>query len=268
MLVPAHHSTATLLRGSPGRIAAGVLLVGFAGAVAGWLLPRGPVTTAEAMVTLLAALAVGVGAGWSARTRWVLLGAPVTFMVVFELARMRVDGPTVDGIPVNGLYGVIALVGGRGVDALLVMLPLLVGCGWGLVLARRLHRPAAVARPTDGAWCAAASWCWPPPPWCCSPRGCCGPRRPRPFSEPTARRWPAASPSSSTCRSVATTRRSCSAACPPRRRSCCSSKAAPAAPRWAGCATPAKTSSRTSSSPPGTSAAPASPTTRWSRPPP
>lgn len=138
-----HHPTPQPLRnfGTPG--AAGIMLVGFAGAPAGWLLPRGPVTTAEAVATLLIGLGVGVGAGWLTRTRWVLLLAPVAFVVVFELVRMRIVGPTVDGISLNGLYGVIALVGGRGVDAILVLLPLLVGCSWGLVLARRLHRPPA-----------------------------------------------------------------------------------------------------------------------------
>jgi pimeloyl-ACP methyl ester carboxylesterase len=122
-----------------------VLLIGFAGAVAGWLLPRGPVTTTEAIVALVTALAVGVGVGWLTRTRWILLTAPVAFIVVFELVRMRVDGPTVDGISLNGLYGVIALLGGRGIDAVLVLLPLAVGSAWGLVLAREQHRSPAIS---------------------------------------------------------------------------------------------------------------------------
>ena len=117
----------------------GVLLVALAGAVAAWLVPRGPVTTREALVAVVAALLVGLGAAWLARTRWILLIAPLTFMAVFELLRIRVDGPTVDGITPNGLYGVIALVAGRGIDALLMLLPLTVGCAWGLVLARRFR---------------------------------------------------------------------------------------------------------------------------------
>jgi hypothetical protein len=63
-------------------------------------------------------------------------------MAVFELARIRVEGPTVDGIDLGGLYGVIALIGGRGIDALLMLLPLIVGCGWGVVLGRRYVRTA------------------------------------------------------------------------------------------------------------------------------
>jgi pimeloyl-ACP methyl ester carboxylesterase len=61
--------------------------------------------------------------------------------------RIRVDGPTVDGIALNGLYGVIALIGGRGIDALLMLLPLTVGCGWGLVVARRFGRSATTRLP-------------------------------------------------------------------------------------------------------------------------
>jgi pimeloyl-ACP methyl ester carboxylesterase len=107
------------------------------GAVAGWLTPRGPVTTVEALTAVVAALAVGVASGWLMRSRWAMLIAPLTFMLVFELARMRVDGPTVDGIRLDGIYGVIALIGGRGVDALLLLLPMVVGVSYGVLLANR-----------------------------------------------------------------------------------------------------------------------------------
>ncbi|QCX27690.1 alpha/beta fold hydrolase [Nocardioides jishulii] len=131
------------------RSAAGVLLVGVAGAITGWLVPRGPVTTVEAVTVLLVMVAVGLVAGWSTRARWILLAAPMSYGLVFELVRVRIDGPTVDGISLDGLYGVIALVGGRGVDAVLMLLPLVVGCGWGLVLARRVE-PSPGAPPPGG----------------------------------------------------------------------------------------------------------------------
>lgn len=137
----------TLLETAPRRVGSAVGLLVLAAALAGWLIPRGPVTTTEAVLSLLAAVAVGVGAGWLLRTQWALLVAPVTFMVVFELARMRVDGPTVDGISSFGIYDIIALVVGRGVDALLLLLPLMVGGGWGVLLAHRSDRsPRPVRR--------------------------------------------------------------------------------------------------------------------------
>ncbi len=108
-----------------------------AGAVAGWLVPRGPVTTAGAVVTVVGAVAVGALAGWWLASRWALLLAPVTFVLAFEVARMRVDGPTVDGIRLTDAYGLIALVIGRGVDTLLILFPMVVGATYGAALARR-----------------------------------------------------------------------------------------------------------------------------------
>lgn len=125
---------------TPRRVAAAVGLVALAAALAGWLMPRGPVTTPQALISLIVAVAVGFGAGRLMRTRWAVLLAPTVFMAVFEVARMRIEGPTVDGISLSGLYGIIALVGGRGIDALLLLLPLVVGCGWGVMVARRSER--------------------------------------------------------------------------------------------------------------------------------
>jgi len=108
-----------------------------AGTLAGWWIPRGPVTTGEAVVTMLAGLGVGFGAGRSTGSRWAFLITPATFAICFELIRLRVDGPTVDGIRLDGIYGAIMLIAGRGVDAVLVLVPIMVGVGYGLVTFRR-----------------------------------------------------------------------------------------------------------------------------------
>ena len=92
----------------------GALAVAIAwGALAGWWTPRGPVTTVEALVAVAASLVVGVVGGWLTRSRWAMLLAPVTFVAVFELTRLRVDGPMADGIHAS-FYGAIALITGRG----------------------------------------------------------------------------------------------------------------------------------------------------------
>ena len=120
-----------------------VALVTSMAVLAGWLTPRGPVTTVEAVFTLVAALVLGFAVGFLIRSRWALLLAPAVFMLVFELVRIPTNGPTVDGIRLDGLYGVIAFVGGRGIDAILFLLPLMLGVSYGLALARRLApRPA------------------------------------------------------------------------------------------------------------------------------
>ncbi len=59
-----------------------------------------------------------------------MLVAPVVFALAFELARMPVDGPTVDA-PHLSTYGVFALVVGRGLLALLTLIPLVIGAAWG-----------------------------------------------------------------------------------------------------------------------------------------
>lgn len=147
VMVMSEHDSSPTQNTTARRIAAAVGLIVLAAALAGWLLPRGPVTTAQGLVCLAVLVVVGFGAGWLLRTRWVVLIAPVAFMVVFEVARMRVEGPTVDGISVSGLYGIIALIGGRGIDALLLLLPLVVGCAWGLMMARRSERSATAQPP-------------------------------------------------------------------------------------------------------------------------
>jgi pimeloyl-ACP methyl ester carboxylesterase len=108
-----------------------------AGALAGWLIPRGAVTTVEAVVVVVAAICVGFLAGRMVASRWALLATPATFAVLFELARLRVDGPTVDGIRLDGIYGLMMLISGRGVDAVLILLPMALGVGYGLVTHRR-----------------------------------------------------------------------------------------------------------------------------------
>lgn len=103
----------------------------------GWLMPRGPVTTTQALTTVALGLLVGAVGGWAMRSRWALLLTPAVFVLVFEVARARVDGPTVDAPRLGDLYGVLTLLAGRGVDAVLILLPMLVGVGLGLAYARR-----------------------------------------------------------------------------------------------------------------------------------
>jgi proline iminopeptidase len=120
-----------------GVLAAFVLAAGF-GLISAWLTPRGPITTSEALISMGVALVVGVGAGLVLANRWSILATPVVFAAVFELARLGVEGPTVDAINLSGMYGIIALVLGRVVLGLLVLAPLALGSVYGVRLAGRL----------------------------------------------------------------------------------------------------------------------------------
>lgn len=123
----------------------GVLVVIAAGwgLLAGWWTPRGPVTTAQAQTAIALSLVVGGLGGWWTRSRWAMLLAPVAFAAVFELSRAAVTGPLVDGIRIvgGGTFGILAFVLGRGLHAILALLPMVLGAALGAGLARRPHRP-------------------------------------------------------------------------------------------------------------------------------
>ena len=126
--------------------------VGFAIAVAvpavfalisAWLAPRGPLTTSQALGSMVIALAVGLVAGMVTASRWSLLIAPVVFTIVFEIARVGTVGLTVDGIQLGSFYGITAFVLGRVVPGVLVLIPMILGARYGVVLAGRLGHEAA-----------------------------------------------------------------------------------------------------------------------------
>jgi proline iminopeptidase len=124
-------------------ISAGVGLAAAWGGVAAWWTPRGPLTSAQALWSMALSLVVGVAVGIALRSRWAILSAPVSFALVFELARIETSGPTVDGAQFS-TYGILALIVGRGFHALVSLLPMLLGAAVGAGVARR-------ARAVDGS---------------------------------------------------------------------------------------------------------------------
>ena len=113
-----------------------VVAVAFALA-SGWLTPRGPITTSQALMSMAAALIVGGAAGLAMGNRWSILVAPVVFALVFELGRLGLEGPTVDAINLGSMYGIIAFVLGRVLHGLLVLAPMVLGAVYGVWLAGR-----------------------------------------------------------------------------------------------------------------------------------
>jgi pimeloyl-ACP methyl ester carboxylesterase len=115
-----------------------------AGLLSAGLTPRGPVTTTQALFTMAAALVIGLVAGLVAGNRWSSLAAPAVFIVVFELARLGVAGPTVDGIHLGSTYGIIAFVLGRLFHGLLVLAPMILGTIYGVLLAAHWGKAPSV----------------------------------------------------------------------------------------------------------------------------
>jgi proline iminopeptidase len=143
--------------GGDRRVGVGAAIVVSAvfGAVAAWWTPRGPLTTTAALSTMLVGLIVGGAAGLAMRSRWAMLVAPLSFVVVFELLRIGATGPTVDRPLAFTTYGIMALVVGRGVHGLLVLLPMVLGASFGAAAARRRTvDPDALGatRPTVGVF--------------------------------------------------------------------------------------------------------------------
>ncbi len=124
--------------------AAGIGL-GFA-LLSAWLTPRGPVTTAEALVSMGAALGVGIIAGlMTGHKSAVLVVMPVVFIVALEFARIGMAGPTVDGINLTSSLGIVAFILGRVFHGTLVVLPMVIGGIYGVWLAGRMSSEATDA---------------------------------------------------------------------------------------------------------------------------
>ena len=125
-----------------GFIVAAALAV-VAGLISAGLAPRGPVTTSQALASMVLALLIGVAAGCVMGSRWSMLVTPVIFMLTFELARRGIDGPTVDAIHLGSTYGIIAFVVGRLFHGVLVLVPMILGARYGVWLAARLGNETA-----------------------------------------------------------------------------------------------------------------------------
>ena len=128
------------------RVSAVVGIAGLSGLLIGLVMPRGPVTSGQALALLEVAIVVGFTSGLLLRSRWALLLAPAVQIGVFELVRLGASGPTVDGISTDGMFGVLAFIVGRGFYGLIGVLPMLVAAAYGAGLARRLASPQGQQR--------------------------------------------------------------------------------------------------------------------------
>lgn len=110
------------------------------GSVGGWWMPRGPLSTGQALATMAISLLVGAGAGLLSRSRWAMLGAPVLFVLAYESVRAGAVGPMVDGFHLS-TYGLVALAVGRGFHGLLALAPMVLGAAAGAGAARARVSP-------------------------------------------------------------------------------------------------------------------------------
>jgi proline iminopeptidase len=122
-----------------------VAVAGLSGLGIGLVMPRGPVTSGQALGLLVLSVLVGFVAGFVMRSRWAMLLAPVAQIVVFELTRLGASGPTVDGLSFDGTFGLLAFIVGRGFYGLVGTLPMVIAAAYGAGTARR-----SIAQPKRG----------------------------------------------------------------------------------------------------------------------
>ncbi len=130
------------------------------GLLAGWWTPRGPLSSGEALWSIVISLVVGGLAGLVWRSRWAVLVTPIAFAAVFELVRIRTDGPTVDGLAMSE-YGAIAFVVGRGFHGLMSLFPMVLGAAMGAGITRRLTTLPQRQTTEPDATAVVRSPCWP-----------------------------------------------------------------------------------------------------------
>jgi pimeloyl-ACP methyl ester carboxylesterase len=111
-------------------------------------MPRGPVTSGQALVVVFVGLVVGLASGFLLGSRWALLLAPVLQICGFELARLGTTGPTVEGVSTDGMFGVLAFAVSRGFYGLVAVLPMVVAAAYGAALARRSTQRQDRRRPS------------------------------------------------------------------------------------------------------------------------
>jgi pimeloyl-ACP methyl ester carboxylesterase len=112
------------------RLVGAVLVAAAWGVIAGLWTPRGPLTSAEALTSIVISAAVGFLAGRLTRSRWAVAAGPLGYAVAFELTRLAASGPSVD-LPHPSVFGVLVLVTGRGLHGLLALLPMMAGAAYG-----------------------------------------------------------------------------------------------------------------------------------------
>ncbi|MCF8786542.1 alpha/beta hydrolase [Rhodococcus ruber] len=123
--------------GSGVRIALVLVTAAVAGAVTAATLPVGPVTTVHALAVMTSGLLLGAVGGWAGRSAWMVVPLVLAYGIALEIVRLDVSVPTIDDVRLDSIYGVLALTVSRGLHAILLVLPMLVGARLGVALTRR-----------------------------------------------------------------------------------------------------------------------------------
>jgi proline iminopeptidase len=122
--------------------AVGVGIAVLAAAAAAWWLPRGAVTTGQAVTLLVGGSSIGAVLGVTVRSRWAYLVGPAAFVLAYEARWLGVDGPMTDMPRFDTILALLPVVFGRGWLGLLVLVPMTVGVAHARVWSRTRIGPA------------------------------------------------------------------------------------------------------------------------------
>lgn len=113
------------------------LLAAATGAASGVVWPLGPVSTVAALATMALGGLLGLLGGYVLRSAWSVVPVALVYLAATEIARSSITLPTVHDVRFDSVYGVLALVLGRGIPAVLLVLPMILGARVGSAFARR-----------------------------------------------------------------------------------------------------------------------------------
>lgn len=136
------------------RVVAVVAFCAGTGAATSLIMPRGPVTSLHIVLSIAGGFVVGGVAGYLLRSRWAIAVAPAAFAVGTEIARIAATGPTVDFPDFSTMFGVLVFVLGRGMQAVVQLLPMMLAAAVGAGIARR----ADVRASAPTGWHRTALW--------------------------------------------------------------------------------------------------------------
>ncbi len=117
-------------------VAAGLGIL--SGVAVGIGMPRGPITSGEAIGVMITGALVGAAAGLAMGSRWAMLLTPVVHAAAFEVARIGTSGPSVDGIRLDNGLGAALFVAGRVFHGIVGLAPMVLGAAIGAGIARQL----------------------------------------------------------------------------------------------------------------------------------
>lgn len=114
------------------------VIAAIVGLIIALTMPHGPATAGQSLIVMATGFVVGLAAGLFVRNRWAALLAVISYVAAVELGRLDAIGPTVDAVRLDNVFGVLALLLGRGFHGLVGLLPMILGAAIGIDWAGRI----------------------------------------------------------------------------------------------------------------------------------